>query len=59
MRTVKTKEIPAITGQLKPCQNYSEIIPSTVPGNHDIREPQKTAIIGTVDILWKVKQGKR
>jgi hypothetical protein len=27
---------------------------STIPGNHDIRELQKTAILGTAHILRKV-----
>lgn len=54
MWTVKTKEIPVITGQLKACKNDSETTPSTVLGNHDIRALEKTALIGTVHILWKV-----
>jgi hypothetical protein len=27
---------------------------SNVPGNHEIKELQKTAILGTAHILWKV-----
>jgi hypothetical protein len=27
---------------------------SSVPGKHDIQELQKTAILGTAHILWKV-----
>jgi hypothetical protein len=27
---------------------------SSVPGKHDIKELQKTAILGTAHILWKV-----
>jgi hypothetical protein len=27
---------------------------STITGNHDVRELQKTAILGTAHILWKV-----
>jgi hypothetical protein len=27
---------------------------SNIPGNHEVRELQKTAILGTVHILWKV-----
>jgi hypothetical protein len=27
---------------------------STIPGNHDVRELQKTAILGTAHILRKV-----
>jgi hypothetical protein len=27
---------------------------SSIPGNHEFRELQKTAILGTAHILWKV-----
>jgi hypothetical protein len=27
---------------------------SSIPGNHEVRELQKTAILGTAHILWKV-----
>jgi hypothetical protein len=27
---------------------------STIPGNHEVKELQKTAILGTAHILWKV-----
>jgi hypothetical protein len=27
---------------------------SSIPGNHEVRELQRTAILGTAHILWKV-----
>jgi hypothetical protein len=49
---IKTKVIPVITGAtrtiLKSCRKY----PSNIPGNHEIRELQKTAILGTAHILY-------
>jgi hypothetical protein len=27
---------------------------SNIPGNHEVKELQKTAILGTAPILWKV-----
>jgi hypothetical protein len=27
---------------------------SSIPGNHEVRELKKTAILGTAHILWKV-----
>jgi ribosomal protein L17 len=54
MCNVKTKVIPVITGAtgtiLKSFRKYV----SNVPGNHEVKELQKTAILGTAHILWKV-----
>jgi hypothetical protein len=54
MWTVKTRVIPVITGAtgtiLKSLRKYV----SNMPGNHEVRELQKTAILGTGNILRKV-----
>jgi len=54
MWNVNTKVIPVIisaTGTIsKPFRKYV----SNIPGNHEVKELQKTAILGTVHILRKV-----
>jgi hypothetical protein len=54
MWNVRTRVIPAIIGAtgtiLKSFRKYV----STIPGNHDVRELQKTAILRTEHILRKV-----
>jgi hypothetical protein len=54
MWNVKTNVIPVITGAngtiLKSFRKYL----SNVPGIHEVKELQKTAILGTAHILWKV-----
>jgi len=54
MWNVKTKVIPVIIGAtgtiLKSFRKYV----SNVPGNHEVNELQKTAILGTAHILRKV-----
>ena len=51
---VKTKVIPVIIGATgtisKSCRKYM----SNIPGNHEVKELQKTAILGTAHILRKV-----
>jgi hypothetical protein len=54
MWNVKTGVIPVIseaTGTIS--KSFIKYV-STIPGNHDVRELQKTAILGTAHILWKV-----
>ena len=50
----KTKVIPVIIGATgtisKSCRKYV----SNIPGNHEVKELQKTAILGTAHILRKV-----
>jgi hypothetical protein len=52
---VKTRVIPIIiigaTGTIS--KSFRKYV-STIPGNHDVRELQKTAILGTAHILRKV-----
>jgi hypothetical protein len=47
-------QIPVIIGATgtisKSCRKYV----STIPGNHEVREVQKTALLGTAHILRKV-----
>jgi hypothetical protein len=54
MWNVNTNVIPVITGATgtisKPFRKYL----SNVPGKHEIKELQKTAILGTAHILYKV-----
>jgi hypothetical protein len=54
MWNVKTKVIPVIIGATgtisKACRKYV----SNIPGNHDVKEVQKTAILATAHILRKV-----
>jgi hypothetical protein len=54
MWNVKTKVIPVVrraTGTIsKSCRKYV----SNIPGKHEVKELQKTAILGTAHILRKV-----
>jgi hypothetical protein len=47
MWNVKTRVIPVIIGT-------TGNILSTIPGNHEVKGLQKTAILGTADILQEV-----
>jgi hypothetical protein len=50
MSNVKTKVIPVIIGTiLKSIRKYV----SNIPGNHEVKELQKTAILGTAHIIGK------
>jgi hypothetical protein len=51
---VKTREIPVITGATGTISKSFRKYVSTIPGNHDLRELQKTAILGTAHRLRKV-----
>jgi len=54
MWDVKTNVIPVIIGATgtisKPFRKYV----SNIPGNHEVKELQKTAILGTAHLLRKV-----
>jgi hypothetical protein len=54
MWNVKTKAIPVIIGATGTISKSFRQYVSTIPGNHDIRELQKTTILGTAHILRKV-----
>jgi hypothetical protein len=54
MWNVKTRVIPVIIGENGTISKSFGKYVSTIPGNHDVRELQKTAILGTAHILRKV-----
>jgi hypothetical protein len=54
MWTVKTRVIPVIIGATETISKSFRKYVSTIPRNHDVRELQKTAILGTAHILRQV-----
>ena len=54
MWNVKTKLIPIIIGATGTISKTFRKYVSNVPGNHEVKELQKTAILGTAHILRKV-----
>jgi len=54
MWIVKTKVIPVIIGATRTISKSFRKYMRNVPGNHEVKELQKTAILGTAHILWKV-----
>jgi len=54
MWNVKTKVIPVIIGATGTISKSFRKYVSNVPGNQELRELQKTAILGTAHILRKV-----
>ena len=54
MWNVKTKVIPVITGATGTISKSFRKYVSNIPGNHEVKELQKTAILGTAHILRKV-----
>jgi hypothetical protein len=54
MWSVKTGVIPVIIGATEIISKSFRKYVSTIPGNHDVRELQRTAILGTAHILRKV-----
>jgi len=54
MWKVKTKVIPVIIGATGTISKSFRKYVSNIPGKHEVKEPQKTAILGTVHILRKV-----
>jgi hypothetical protein len=51
---VKTRVIPVIIGATGTISKSFRQYVSTIPGNHDVKELQKTAILGTAHTLLKV-----
>jgi hypothetical protein len=51
---VKARVIPVIIGATGTISKSFRKYVSSIPGNHEVREQQKTAILGTAHILWKV-----
>jgi hypothetical protein len=54
MWNVKTKVIPVLIGATGTISKSFRKYVSNIPGNHEVKELQKTAILGTVHILRKV-----
>jgi hypothetical protein len=54
MWNVKTKAIPVITGATGTISKSFRKYVSNIPGNHEVKELQKTAILGTAHILREV-----
>ena len=54
MWNVKTKVIPVIIGATGTISNTFRKYVSNLPGNHEVKELQKTAILCTAHILRKV-----
>jgi len=54
MWNVKTKMIPVITGATGIITKSFRKYVSNIPGKHEVKELQKTAILGTAHILRKV-----
>jgi hypothetical protein len=54
MWNVKTQVMPVIIGATGTISKSFRKYLSSIPGKHDIRELQKTAILGTAHILRKV-----
>jgi hypothetical protein len=54
MWNVKTRVIPVIIGATGTISKSFRKYVSSIPGNHEARELQKTAILGTAHILRKV-----
>jgi hypothetical protein len=54
MWNVKTQVMPVLTGATGTIPKSFRKCLSSVPGKHDIKELQETAVLGTAHILWKV-----
>jgi hypothetical protein len=54
MWNVKTRLIPVIIGATGTISKLFRKYVSNIPGNHEVRELQKTAILGTAHLLRKV-----
>jgi hypothetical protein len=54
MWNVKTRVLPAISGAAGTISKSFRKYVSSIPGNHEVRDLQKTAILGTAHILRKV-----
>jgi len=54
MWNVKTNVVPVITGATGTVSKSFTKYVSNIPGKHEVKELQKTAILGTAHILRKV-----
>ena len=55
MWKIKTRVIPVIIGATGTISKLFRKYISIIPGNHEVKEIQKTAILGTAHILRKVQ----
>jgi len=55
MWNVKTKVIPVIIGATGTISKSFRKYVSNIPGKHEVKELQKTAILGTAHVLRKVQ----
>jgi hypothetical protein len=53
MMMYKTNVMPVITGVTGTISKSFKKYLSNIPGQHEIKKLQKTAILGTAHILWK------
>jgi len=58
MLNVKTKVIPVIIGETGTISKSFRKYVSNIPGKHEVKEFQKTAILSTAHILWKILMQK-
>jgi hypothetical protein len=54
MWNVNTKVIPVIIGANETISKSFRNYVSNIPGNHEVKKPQKTVILSTAHILRKV-----
>ena len=54
MWNIKTKAIPVIIGATGTISESFRKYVSNIPGKHEVKELQKTAILGTAHIIRKV-----
>jgi hypothetical protein len=54
MWSVKTRAIPVIIGATGTISKSFRKYVSTIPGNHEVKQLQKTAILGTAHTIRKV-----
>jgi hypothetical protein len=54
MWNIKARVIPVIIGATGTISKSFRKYVSSIPGNHEVRELQKTTILGTAHILRKV-----
>jgi hypothetical protein len=54
MWNVKTRMIPVMIGATRTVSKSFRKYVNTIPGNHEVKELQKTAILGTAHKLRKV-----
>jgi hypothetical protein len=58
MRNVKTNVIPVLIGATGTISKSFRKYLSNIPGKHEVKELQKTAILGTAHVLRKVLMDK-